>query len=43
MEEGYDISHQPDALFHHIFQGANDMADGFAKEGVFHDYVSFDE
>lgn len=30
---------QARCIIHHIFREANDVVDGLAKEGVFHDFI----
>ena len=42
VEEVQVISSLLDASFHHILREANTMADGLAREGVFHTSSSFD-
>lgn len=41
-EEVQDISSQLGASFLHIYQGANDVAYGLAREGVLRLQISFD-
>lgn len=42
LEEVQDISSQLGASFLHINRGANDVADGLAREGVLRLQISFD-
>lgn len=39
---GGDISDQLGATFYHVLRELNDVADGLAKEGVFHLIISYD-